>query len=202
MSGRYQFILKGLAFAQLGVLAACSAATAVGAGEVEGASLSAASAGGSAGSGAISLSDDFENPGTWGFYSSTRSGIGYVSSRSDARSSTHVGSQYDRRGASGYQILSRNFTVPSNTGECVIIAYIKPLTAVTGQLQILDPANKALLGTKPFQTVAASDWFGVLAATTAAPSAGALSVRIELDHDGTFQELLVDDVSGSCALNP
>jgi hypothetical protein len=213
MSGRCHSILKGLALTQLSVLAACSAATAIGAGEVEEPNLTTDNAGGSVGSvgvpgsgglggGGIQLADDFETPGTWGFYSSTSSGIGYVSSRSDARSPSHVGSQYDRRGTSGYQILFRNFTVPPNTGECVIIAYIKPLTAVTGQLQIIDPANKALLGTKPFQAVAPGDWFGILVSTTAAPSAGALSVRVELDHDGTFQELLVDDVSGSCAQNP
>lgn len=211
MSGRYQFILKGVALAQLGVLAACSAATAVGAGEVEEANLTVGGAAGSGGSvgntggssaGApVIIRDDFETPGTWGFYSSTSSGVGYVTSSSDARSPTHVGSQYDRRGTSGYQILFRNFTVPSNSGGCAINVYIKPLTAVTGHLQILDPANKALLAAQPFQS-AATDWFPISVSTTTAPSAGALSVRVELDHDGTFQELLVDDLSGGCALTP
>lgn len=199
MSGRCQSILKGVALAQLGLLAACSAATAVGAGEIEEANVNGS---GPSFGGGVNLADDFETPGTWRFYSSNRSGIGYVSSRSDARSFTHVGSEYDRRGASGYQILSRSFTVPPNTGECAIAVYIKPLTAVTGQLQILDPANKTLLGAKPFHADAAGDWFSVSTTTTAAPSAAVLAVRVELDHDGTFQELLVDDLSGSCALNP
>lgn len=203
MSGRYQFIVRGIALAQLTALAACSAATAIGAGEIEQAVNAGGNGGtGGAGPGTISLIDDFETPGTWGFFSSTSSGVGYVSSRSDARSPTHVGSQYDRHGTSGYQVLFRNFTVPPNTGPCGIFIFIKPLSAVTGQVQIIDAATKASLGATPFQSTAAGDWFLVSASTTAGPSAGALSVRVELDHDGTFQELLVDDLSGSCTLSP
>jgi len=211
MSGRYQFILRGIAFAQLAALAACSATTAVNAGEIK----EGVDRGGSGGTGGLftggtdgaraggpSLIDDFEIPGTWGFYSSTTSGVGYVASRSDARSPTHAGSQYDRHGTSGYQVLFRNFTVPSNTGSCGISIFIKPLSAVTGQVQITDATTKASLGTTPFQSTAAGDWFPVSVSTTTGPSAGALSVRVELDHDGSFQELLVDDLSGSCTLNP
>ena len=198
-----RFRSKLATLVKVGAVAVCVAASAALIGETQAVAQSGGGPGNGGGPG-FDFSDNFETPGTWSAYSTSSSGVSYVSSRpADAQSPTHLGDEYDRRGAApGYQMLARAFTLPTNAGACSAVVYIKPLTAVTGELQILDPANKNRLATTPFTFPGGSGWRSVVAIASAAASANVISIRVVLNHNGTWQEFLVDDLYGSCPLVP
>jgi hypothetical protein len=160
-------------------------------------------AGGAAGM-PTGFSDDFESTSGWWFLTSDL-GNGYVSSRADALSPTHVGYQYSSRNPAGqWQSLNKKFIAAGSGGvpiDCHVRIAVDPITPIQGSLEIDDALTKQMVHSQQFSLSTTNTWTEV--ATCPSPKVGsftsnAVIVRVILTGNGAWQEFLVDNLVGSC----
>jgi hypothetical protein len=159
--------------------------------------------GGAGGAPSATFSDTFENSLGWWFNTSDL-GNGYISTRTEARSPSHVGDEYSNHNPTGqWQSLNKRFTFDINyiPTDCQASIWIRPLTVVTGALEVDDALTGNPIQYKAFALPATNTWTQVstdLVAPSQAPTGKVIIVRVELLGNGAWQEFLIDDLFGWC----
>jgi hypothetical protein len=174
---------------------------------MEGDAQSAASTALASGGGAsVFFSDNLDTPPSAWWFTTSAQGNGYVSSRAEAISPTRVGDEYSNHNPAGqWDAMSRQFVFPNVTTvtNCYLNAWVYPLTAVSGVIEVDDALTKAQLSAGSFSFAATKDWRPVGASPLAGASpstSNAIIVRLEILGNGVFQEFLFDNVDGGCSL--